>query len=104
MSYAEEYFDRFFRVAKIEGKTRTYLIDVYKELSSAELISCERKLSMGPLSLCYMKLGTCEAVISMIGGRAELISLRLIVRPEDDPAGGSLEAARKICLEEAERL
>lgn len=104
MSYTEEYFDRFFRVVRIDGKTRVYLIDVYKELPSLSGVSCERVLRLEPVALCHVKLDLCEAVISIVEDRAELISLRLVVRPEEDPAGGSLEAARRICLDEASRL
>ncbi|MEN2999357.1 MAG: hypothetical protein ABDH61_02130 [Acidilobaceae archaeon] len=56
------------------------------------------------MRLCLKRLSLCEAVIAIVEGRAELISLRLYAEEAEDPAGGSLERAREICLREAEQL
>ncbi|MCX8196404.1 MAG: hypothetical protein N3F67_04935 [Acidilobaceae archaeon] len=85
---------------KVEaGEERLYSIDVYKLLE--EKGSCEREISEGNVTLCTRRLSLCEAVIAVVGGRAELISLRLRVKASQDPAGGDMAKAREICMKEA---
>ncbi|MCS7106544.1 MAG: hypothetical protein NZ902_00280 [Acidilobaceae archaeon] len=88
---------------RIDAKgERLYSIDAYKPLEGQ--VSCDRELEEGGVRLCLKRLGMCEAVIAVVKDRAELISLRLYAREAEDPAGGSLERARELCLKEAELL
>lgn len=102
----EEYFDRFYRVVRVDSPSgeRLYNIDFYAELSRRPE-TCLDTLSLGSVELCYVKLQLCEAVVLVYKEkRFETISLRLKTRVERDPAEGSLSRARSLCLEEARRF
>ncbi|MEM1685497.1 MAG: hypothetical protein QXO93_01520 [Acidilobaceae archaeon] len=99
----EEYFDKFYRVLRIDsGSTRTYSIDVYMRLNNR--LDCNSSISLDNVTICYHKLSQCEAVIVETPGRLELVNLRLITTTTSDPAEDSLLRARELCLDEARRI
>ena len=102
-SVLEELFDRHYRVLRVDyGDSRVYSVDYYARLQKNP--ECDDKLELGGVTLCYKKLGLCEAIISIVGDMVELISLRLTTSISGDPAGGSLGKARELCLGEASKL
>jgi hypothetical protein len=102
-SVAEELLNGHYRVLRVDyDGRRVYSIDYYIRLNNAP--KCVEKLSLGDVTLCYVRLGLCEAVVSIVGSVVELISARLSVEVEGDPAGGSLVKAREICSAEISKL
>ena len=102
-SVVEELFDKHYRVLRVDyGRSRVYIIDYYARLPKP--VDCSEELDLGGVTLCYTKLGLCEAVVSQVGGVVELISLRLYADQDADPAGGSLGRARELCTSEASKL
>jgi hypothetical protein len=99
----EELFDKHYRVLRVDyGAERVYSVDLYARLSKPPV--CHDTLSLGKVTLCYVKIGLCEALVSIVGDVVELINAKLVVRVDEDPAGGSLAKAREICLAEASKL
>ncbi len=98
-SVVEEFANKHYRVLRVDyGGRRVYSIDYYIRLGKAP--ECGEKLSLEDVTLCYVKLGLCEAVVSIVNDVIELINARLIVEAEEDPAGGSPVKAREVCLAE----
>ncbi len=101
-SVVEEYYRPHLRVLLVEaGGFRLYSIDVYAVPGPGEL-RCREVLDAGAgARLCYSILkGGCEAVVVEVPGegRREVVSLRLAVPVESDPAGGSPSRAAEYCL------
>lgn len=101
---SEYYVDGHYRILKVDSEdSRLYSIDVYVKLQ-AEPQKCSREISLGDVRLCYVKTGLCEALISIVQGSVEIVNLRLLATPLEDPAGGSHVKARDLCLSEALRM
>ena len=99
MIIEERWFEGHYRVVKVEAEgVRLYSIDFHCKpvnCSGARLL-----VSLGRTSLYEAPLeGPCKAVILSTPEGMEAISLRLVARVEDDPAGGDPGRAREICLE-----
>ncbi len=98
-SVVEELFNKHYRVLRVDyGVERVYNIDFYFRLSKTP--TCHDTLSLDNVTLCYVKLGLCEAVVSIVGSVVELINAKLYTKASEDPAEGSLAKAREICLAE----
>lgn len=96
----EKYFDKFYRVIKIDlGNRVFYSIDHYMKLDGRP--ECSLEISLGGSSICYFNLGHyCIAVVVATSEGYELVNLRLDTLKDKDPARGDLAAARDICLKE----
>lgn len=97
----EHWLDKHRRayVVDEEDGSRIYSIDFYAELGSPPE-ACKDPLTVGPSTLCTLPAGDgCEAVVHVTHGTAEIISVRLRTRADNDPAGGRPEEALRICLE-----
>jgi len=101
----EQVFDGHYRVVAVKSGGRIlYSVDYYARLPEAPR-ECSSTLEVkgSPSSLCYVPLGGgCEGAVVVSPGRVELVSLRLSAPVDDDPAGGSLSEARRLCVERAE--
>ena len=99
MIVEERWFEGHYRVVKVEaGGVRLYSIDFYCKpvnCSGLKPIASLEKVSLYEATL----KGPCKAVILSTPQGLEAISLRLIARVEEDPAGGDPGRAREICLE-----
>ena len=96
----EKYFDKFYRVIKIDlGNRVFYSIDYYVKLD--ERPECSLEISLEGTSICYFNLGRyCIAVVIATSEGYELVNLRLDTLKDKDPAKGDLTTARDICIKE----
>ncbi len=102
-SVVEELFDKHYRVLRVdEGSRRIYSIDYYIRLPKPP--QCHDTLSIDNVTLCYIKLGLCEIVVSIVDEIIELINAKLIVDVSKDLTGGSPAKAREICLTEISKF
>ncbi len=100
----EEVYEGHYRVVAVRaGDMIVYSIDYYKRLPAIPECTEELALPQSPSRICYVDLGGgCEAAVIVSPGRVELASLRLTASADNDPAGGSLSEARRLCVERAE--
>ncbi len=102
----EEYYEDYKRSLLVESAgLRVYSIDVYRPLPSGVLECKETIDAEAPARLCYADLpGGCEAVIVEVPGegRRELVSIRIAVKANRDPFGGSISEARSYCFRKLE--